>query len=331
MGSIRSIRLFSLTVFALVAGVAGYVVAKRVNPGMPPRQDELAFYSAAIAENPQDYMTHYRRGTVFQRRRELEKALADYSEAVRLAPQAQSIEALGERSWDSRSRDTHAMSLAVILRTARAEVLQAMNQPDEAIADLTHAITLNARKSDLLFARGLLLAFTGRYDAAVADFDAIIARRSTPQWHFGRGIATYLKGDWQAAAADFQRALAQAPTDGALAMWLVKARLRAGEPIRPEPFAALDRTSSAWPLIDAFMTPRDAAGFVAGVQAGAGNVALQGREKHCETAAFLGEWLTIRARGAGARDMYMRATQVCRPLSVEYAVARAALARLPAQ
>lgn len=167
--------------------------------------------SAAVADNLSDYMTYYRRGIMFDRRREYGKALADFDQAVRLSPTPLSLEALGPRARDSADRETHTLGLVFLIRTTRAETLQKMNRPVEALEDLDHAIALDATKIDVVYSPGMLRTITGRYEDAIDDFDTILSRRANRDWHYGRGLAKYFKGDWQAAAADLQEALRRAP------------------------------------------------------------------------------------------------------------------------
>ncbi len=303
--------------------------------GAPPRdgrtnQDSL---SAAVADNPNDYMAYYRRGIMFDRRREYDKALADFDQAVRLSPAPLSLEALGIRARDSADPETHTLGLVFLIRTTRAETLQKMNRPVEALEDLDHAVALDGTKIDVVYSRGMLRTITGRYEDAIADFDAILRRRDNRDWLFGRGLARYFNGDWKDAAADLQEALRRAPGNDTYLIWLAKAHLRAGIPLPTQPFANVDRQSGAWAVIEALMTDHNPAQFSAGVKAGAGYSAAGARsaagvgDARCKAVLFLGEWLTIRKGGDGARAMFAEAENLCPPLSIERAAAAAELQR----
>ena len=285
------------------------------------------FFSAAVADDPADYMGYYRRGVMFEKRREYEKALADFNQAVNLSPTPLSLDALGHRVADSSDPDTHTLGLVFLIRTTRADALQRMNRPEEALLDLDQAIALDASKTEVVYSRGMLRAMTGRYDDAIADFDGILARRDNRDWYFGRGLAKYLKGDWTAAALDLQEAALRAPGDDGYLIWLAKAHLRAGSPLPTRHFASLDKQNGVWPVIEAFMTDHDSAQFISGVKAGAGYTGGGGRDTRCKSALFLGEWLTLHKREAEARGMFAEATELCRPLSIERAAASAELRR----
>lgn len=107
---------------AIALGVGAFLGAQRLDlipgpwsnaggvpTGSGPRS--MAGLTAAITADPTDYMTHYRRGTAFQRQRRYEQALADLNEAIKLSPTPLSLEALGMRAADSSAPETHTLSL----------------------------------------------------------------------------------------------------------------------------------------------------------------------------------------------------------------------------
>lgn len=121
------------------------------------------------------------------------------------------------------------------------------------------------------------------------------------------------------------------PRDGLTLIWLMKATLRAGEPLPPRPFAYIDKASPTGSVLSAFMSDDDSAHFISGVKAGAGFVATGRRDAQCETGLFLGEWLLMRKKPGEARASLMEAEAACQPLTLERATATATaeLARLP--
>ncbi len=325
---------FGAMVVTVVLAVTAFVGAQRMAwiPGPWSKQKRFEArtaetYTAAIAADPDNYMVYYRRGVTYKEHGQYEKALADLNEAVRLSPETLTAEQLGERAFNTRLTETHTMNLVVLARVARGEVLQALNRPDEALMDFDKAITTDFRNLNVLYARGMLRAVTGHYDAALADFNALLDRRASPDWLFGRGFASYLKGDWVAAAQDFQRLATLSPANSNILVWLTKAQLRSGNPILPAQRAVLTSHSEAAPIIDAYMADHDAHDFVAGVLAGASAAPGNKRQRQCETALFLGEWLTLHDDGKGARDMFVQAETTCVPLSLEHATAAAELKR----
>ena len=319
----------------IAVAVGGFLLAQRLAliPGpWTPKSGYMARtvsnYTAAVDADPSDYMTYYRRGVLYEKQSRFDLALADFDQAVKLSPTPVTLESLGARAVDSTSQDTHTLGLVFLLHTTRAEVLQKMNRPDEALADLDQAIALDPRHQGVFFDRGILRELTGRYDDAIADFDVLLARRNSVEWFFARGIAKYFKGDWSNAAADFQEAAHRAPKDGTYMLWLAKAQLRAGQPLHIESFAGLNREGGTWPIIESLMADHDTAQFISGVRAGTAT-ANPGRDSKCKAALFLGEWLTLRKAGVGARDMFSEAEAACQPLTIEHGAAVAELQRLP--
>lgn len=335
----KKLRYGSMAVVILLA-VGAFLGAQRLAwiPGPWKTQRDMQAYfgnaaqrsasvGAAIAANPDDYMGYYRRGALLLQQRRYEEALADLNAAVRLSPTPLSVEALGARINDSTQPETHTLGLVVLVRTTRAEILQRMNRPDEALADFDQALNLDNRKTDILHARAVLRTVSGHYDDAIADFDALIAGGNNPQWYLTRGIAKYMKGDWLAAAADFLESARRQPEDATL-IWLAKAYLRAGQPMPPDLFAGVGERSAARYVVEALMSDYDIKQFTAGVRAGAAYADRRNRDHACEAALFAGEWLIIRKHGNGAAKMLIEAKTACPPLSIEQAVATAEFKRL---
>lgn len=335
--------------FVIVVGVGAFLGAQRMAwiPGPWSNKKSLlqkdfkrgagtiADYSAEIAEDPENYMHYYRRGTQFQNQRQYEKALADLNTAVRLSPVPLTVDALGARASDTTHAPTRTLRLVVLVRTTRAEVLQMLNRPEEALIDLDQALALDSSKIEVQITRGQLRMILRRYDEAISDFDQLLHKRDHVDWYFNRGVSKYLKSDWGGAITDFQQAAQRAPREDKYFIWLAKAHLRAGIPMDPQRFSAVNPNGNARYVIEAFMSDYNPAQFMAGARAasayagtGGGRNARNGR---CETTLFLGEWLVIRKKGVGARDLFNEAVSICRPMSVEHTVATTELLRLTAQ
>jgi tetratricopeptide (TPR) repeat protein len=188
-------------------------------------------YSQTIRRHPDSYMSYYRRGVTYARMGELQTALADLDTAVRLSPKVQTSNELGIRAWNSLLPETHALNMVVLTRAARADVLQQLNRPSDAITDLNAAITLDPRRTSLWHRRGLLHMENGDAAAAVADFNALLARRENAEWRFARGISHYVNGNLAEAEADFTKIAAKNPKNGLYARWLAKTQKKRGIPI----------------------------------------------------------------------------------------------------
>ena len=133
-------------------------------------------------------VAHVNRGIAFYDRGELEKALADYSSAIRL---------------DVKNAEAHHN---------RADVRLRMGDLDAAITDYGQAIALNPNFSSAHNGRGNALRESGQIDRAIADYDqAIKLDPRSPFPHNGRGNALRDKGNVAGAIEAYDRAIALDP------------------------------------------------------------------------------------------------------------------------
>ena len=123
--------------WAIAIGVGAFLAIQQLFP-TPPLMDRgttyqayfgppgpaIAAFSAAIAADPYNFMTHYRRGVFFQSRQRLPKALADLDMAVLLSPTPVTLAALGTQGSNTLSRATAMFYRVVLVRLARAAVLE---------------------------------------------------------------------------------------------------------------------------------------------------------------------------------------------------------------
>ncbi len=214
----------------------------------------------------------------------------------------------------------------------RAVTNQKLGRFDAAIADLTAALRLQPNDVELVRRRAYLQLVTERFDAAAADYQRLaemLPRASTGP--FGRAVALYLSGDWPAATQAFARQVKDAPADGIVTLWMVKASLRG------EMFIAWDQLVSRagpepdwapeWAMVRALLlnpTEEDL-----GHEMAAYRTVRPGRRTvgACEQALFFGAWAEIKGLRARARAHFESARASCPPDSVEAAEARTELAR----
>jgi tetratricopeptide (TPR) repeat protein len=191
----------------------------------------IEIYSETLRRYPDSYMTYYRRGLTYARMGDLSTALADLDAAVRAAPKVQTANELGLKAWNSLLPETHALNMVVLTRAARADILQQLNRPADAITDLDAAIALDPRRTSLWHRRGLLHMENGNAAAAVADFNALLARRENSEWRFARGISHFVNGNLAEAEADFTQIAAKNPKNVLYARWLARTQKKRGIPI----------------------------------------------------------------------------------------------------
>lgn len=120
------------------------------------------------------------RGYVHHGRREIDKAIRDYDEAVRLDP------TLAEA------------------RAYRGDACATLGELDKAIADFSEAIRLKPNSENLLLNRGVVWQTKGDFEDAIKDYTEAI-RINPRSWkaYYDRGLTRRIKGDLDGAIADF--------------------------------------------------------------------------------------------------------------------------------
>ncbi|GHV69718.1 hypothetical protein AGMMS49928_13270 [Spirochaetia bacterium] len=139
----------------------------------------IADFTEAIRVNPQ-YATAYNdRGASYSAKKDYDRAIADYTAAIRLNPQyAIAYYNRGNSYYDKKDYD-------------------------RAIADYTEAIRLNPQYASAYYNRGNLYRDKKDYDRAIADYTEAI--RLNPQFanaYYNRGLTYFFKNDYDRAIAD---------------------------------------------------------------------------------------------------------------------------------
>jgi tetratricopeptide (TPR) repeat protein len=202
-------------------------------------------YTEVIRRVPEDYVPYkyefirrsapgqvffawYGRANVYAARGEHEKAIRDYTAAIRLRPEhsspylfrAKSYTALGEEdkaitdytqvinigNGGPRSIDPVNLTAAYI---ERAELYKKGRRYEEALADYGEAIRRGGPNLPTAYNnRGIVYRIKGDWDRAIADYDE--ALRLEPDFaeaYNNRGYIYYNKKDYERARADWERAL----------------------------------------------------------------------------------------------------------------------------
>ena len=110
----------------------------------------LADYGEAIRLDPTRAWVYVGRGTAWHAKKEYQKAIADFNEAIRLEPQDP------------------------ITYLDRSITWRAMKEEDKAIADCNEAIRLDPKLTNAYITRGRAFKEKQEYDAAIADYSEAI-------------------------------------------------------------------------------------------------------------------------------------------------------------
>jgi tetratricopeptide (TPR) repeat protein len=122
---------------------------------------------------------------VYGRKKDYDRAIADYSEVIRLSPNA---DAFNGRCW------------------ARAVAARDLTQ---ALADCNESLRLRPDNSHVLNSRGLVQFKLGAFDRAIADYSASIGKEPRDAGSlYARGIAKLRNGDTAGGNADITEAMA---------------------------------------------------------------------------------------------------------------------------
>ena len=148
----------------------------------------IAEYTEAIRLDPKRAKAYNDRGVAYRNAGEYDKAISDCNEAARLDPQ---------------------LADAFLIR---GDAYRGKREYDKAIADYVVAIRLNPKSAVTYYSRGDAYAGKGECDKAIADYsEAIRFDPKNTEVFLIRGLAYAQKGDNDKAIADFTEAITLAP------------------------------------------------------------------------------------------------------------------------
>jgi WD40 repeat protein len=138
---------------------------------------------------PADPTFRVRRGDAYANRGEFDRAVTDFTEALKLAP-------VKESAWSGK----------------RGLALVSLGRYDKAIADLTEALGGKEPTTDLLLGRGRAHLGAGQFDKAAADFTAVLRKEAKNRAALaGRGEVNAAREKWQEADEDLAQAITLDP------------------------------------------------------------------------------------------------------------------------
>jgi lipoprotein NlpI len=255
------------------------------------------------------------RGKAQAQRNEIKAAIVDFSEALKVDPEA--TDALYNRAAAyaiSGHNDYALADFAHLLDLApndpdtlfyRAQIYMNLGQKEAALSDLSMVLRQHPEDVDSRLQRAGLSIMLQRNEDAIADLDQLLKKDpKAPAVLYNRGRAEFLKGDAAAAADDFAAAMQNRNSNpyAALRLYIAKARTGATD---PAPLAAAAKAFPAdqWPLpVIAFyqgdLSEADLLGSarVSNAAAAANLIA--------ETQYYLGQWALLKDDRASARQHF---------------------------
>jgi tetratricopeptide (TPR) repeat protein len=180
--------------------------------------DEVGTLSETIQKSPRDSRLYVRRGKIYQRQRNFDRAIQDYSEALTLDPKA--ADALEERAACHNSKGDYDKAIADCNEALRLSPRRASTYRNrarayfeksdlaKAIEDLNRAIEIERSSPDALNDRGICFARLGEFKKAIADFsEAIGLSAGYARAYSNRAFAYLATGDLEKALADCNEAI----------------------------------------------------------------------------------------------------------------------------
>jgi tetratricopeptide (TPR) repeat protein len=183
-----------------------------------PVEQSIAYFTAQINAHPREAFYHAMRAFLRRDKSELDGALKDSDEAIRLDPRSASfycgrghIRICRNELEQAIADYTQAIRLDpkwVAAYIGRGDAWRSSRKYDEAIADYSEAIWLDPLAITAYHERGLSWHAKKEYEKAIIDYDLEIRLdpESAPA-HTSRGFAWKAKGRYDKACADFKEAV----------------------------------------------------------------------------------------------------------------------------
>lgn len=161
----------------------------------------------AIRLNPNESVWFHNRGVVWASKKDFDKAIADYSEAIRLDGTSGETYAARSRAWLKKQNYDKAIADCdeALKHISHSEKIHILTEEEVAGGDSTQMVSARAMA---LSKRGDVWRDKGSYDKAIADYEEAI--RLDPTFVFlrlNRGYAFELKHEYDKALADFEEVI----------------------------------------------------------------------------------------------------------------------------
>ena len=248
---------------------------------------------------------HSNRGNAYYVKGDNDKAIADYSEAIRLNP-----------------KDAAVFS-------HRGSAYLAKGQHDRAIADYSQAIQLDPKDATAFNNRGNAYYANGEHERAIADYNQVIQiDPKNARSYLNRGLANLYLGASAKAQADLNQASALDPNDVYVALWLDIANKRSKSASRLAK-ATTQSDLSKWPgpIIRFYLGKMKPADLLAAAESP--DLATK-KAQICEANFYSGELALQQRNKDHAIELFRLAAADCPKSFLEYGSANAELKALRA-
>jgi tetratricopeptide (TPR) repeat protein len=263
----------------------------------------IADYSEAIRLDPKSATAFKNRGIAYLEKGDNDRAIADYSAAIRIDPE-----------------DANAFN-------SRGVAYRAKGDPARAIADYNEAIRLDPKSAMAFDNRGNAYHAKGDNERAIADYNEAI--RLNPKSSFGyfaRGRSYLFAGSVEKSLADFNQANAYAPKNAYVALWVDIVSQRNNLPSRlAQTSSQIDMTVWPAPVIRLFMNQMTPAAVL--VAADDPN-ATKKKGQVCEANFYRGEFSLTKGLKDEATRLFRLAASDCPHSFNEWDTANAELKAL---
>jgi len=169
-----------------------------------------------FAQSIQQSDAYYNRGLAYLDEKDYDKAISDFTEAIRLDPK---FDAYFHRGVAYAEKGDHDKAISDYTEAIRLEpndvayynrglMYDKKRDHDRAISDYTEAIRLNPNYASAYYNRGLMYAEKEDHDKAIFDYtEAIRLNPNHSKAYNVRGLMYADKGDYNRAIADYESSL----------------------------------------------------------------------------------------------------------------------------
>ena len=310
----------------------------RIGLGANDADGALASYEQAIRLAPQRAELYLDRAAAWNLKGDFEKAFADYDHVIKLNADNSGGYALVANTLKAQllasrgdldaaiAQYNDAIKLAPqqpSLYLDRADLWTRKGDTERALADYGEAIKIDPANAAAYNIRGDFHRSKGDYTNALANYDQAIQKQPDDLTGYSnRGLVRYYQGEFAKAVDDFKRIVdTQANPYSTLMLYLSRARAGRKE-ARDELSKSADKLNKEqwpYPVVELFLGRKQAAAVEA---------AAKTPGEKCEAQFYVGEWQLTRNAKPAAQKALQSAADNCPKDFVEYRGAVEELKRL---